>query len=602
MTVYTKVFGGDNVPPSDYAFSSISLTANIQLNWPDNSTGGSMVAPIMEVTATAGPWTLTLPSATEISTGRDFVIRNIGANSFNVKDYSGTIIATIAAGTVKYFYNTNNSTSAGAWSVFTYGTGTSAADASALAGNGLVVDGTKLTTVFTPEEHAVGFTLAATDSSKLLVSTGGAVTWILPDPATIDSGVFFAVSNSGTGTLTINADANGGLIDGLSEKQVQLQESLFIIRGSDSDDWVVVGYGRSADFQFTQLLVDVSVGGTSGITITSAQAGNKLWYFTGAASGDRTVTIPKVSSIYFVKVGSIGSGNSLTFTTGSGSTFTINSEEAYVMYCDGSNVSAAQTGNVITSLSLSDGSASSPSLYFTLDPDLGMYRRTANELGVSAETVYIKPADGSTQMGTCIVKVAPGEGYMAPGVGEVSELVMYNRFDTNNSTRFYIGCNTSQVALNTYYSGTETPKFLSIADNASSAGIIIDGANHTIRLFSGSVECTSGYTMGYGSGSGSTVTQTAGARTNTITINEPSGRIQLCSAAGSTSWTAFTVNNSLVRDTDVIIVNQKSGTDSYEIHITAIVNGSFVVRFRTTGGTTTETPQFNFAVIRGAIV
>jgi len=36
----------------------------------------------------------------------------------------------------------------------------------------------------------------------------------------------------------------------------------------------------------------------------------------------------------------------------------------------------------------------------------------------------------------------------------------------------------------------------------------------------------------------------------------------------------------------------------YDLLVTAVAAGSFNLSFRTTGGTTTETPVFNFAVIK----
>jgi len=47
-----------------------------------------------------------------------------------------------------------------------------------------------------------------------------------------------------------------------------------------------------------------------------------------------------------------------------------------------------------------------------------------------------------------------------------------------------------------------------------------------------------------------------------------------------------------------VIVSQKSGTDLNMIHVTAVAAGSFNISFATTGGTTTEQPVFNFAVIK----
>jgi hypothetical protein len=103
--------------------------------------------------------------------------------------------------------------------------------------------------------------------------------------------------------------------------------------------------------------------------------------------------------------------------------------------------------------------------------------------------------------------------------------------------------------------------------------------------------------VGYATGAGGVVTQLT-SRTTGVTINKTSGAITLFSAAGTTTATTFTVTNSTVAATDVIILNQKSGTDLYNLMVTAVAAGSFNLTFRTTGGTTTETPVFNFAVIK----
>ena len=94
------------------------------------------------------------------------------------------------------------------------------------------------------------------------------------------------------------------------------------------------------------------------------------------------------------------------------------------------------------------------------------------------------------------------------------------------------------------------------------------------------------------------MTQT-GSRTTTVTCNGYTGAITLVSAAGSASWQTFTVLNSRVAATDTIIVNQQSGTDLYQIHVTLVTTNGFKITFATTGGTTVEQPVFNFAVIKG---
>lgn len=105
--------------------------------------------------------------------------------------------------------------------------------------------------------------------------------------------------------------------------------------------------------------------------------------------------------------------------------------------------------------------------------------------------------------------------------------------------------------------------------------------------------------IGYAVGSGSTVTQGT-SRTTGVTINDVVGSITLFSTAGSATWQSFTMTNSTIGINDLIIVNQRSGTDLYMISVTAVAAGSCRISFATTGGTTSEAPVFNFAVIKGA--
>ena len=118
----------------------------------------------------------------------------------------------------------------------------------------------------------------------------------------------------------------------------------------------------------------------------------------------------------------------------------------------------------------------------------------------------------------------------------------------------------------------------------------------TGTLTSGSVSANSG-TLGFATGAGGAVTQ-ATSRTTGVTLNKSCGAITLVSAAGSATPATFTVTNSVVAATDIIDINQKSGTDLYQVFVTAVAAGSFNVTFFTTGGTTTEQPVFNFAVTK----
>jgi hypothetical protein len=125
----------------------------------------------------------------------------------------------------------------------------------------------------------------------------------------------------------------------------------------------------------------------------------------------------------------------------------------------------------------------------------------------------------------------------------------------------------------------------------------IGAATGTSLTATGTIVSTGTAGVGYATGAGGAVTQ-ATSRTTSVTLNKTTGAITLYSAAGSATAATFTVTNSTVAATDVIILNQKSGTDLYDLMVTAVAAGSFNITFRTTGGSTTETPVFNFAVIK----
>jgi hypothetical protein len=126
----------------------------------------------------------------------------------------------------------------------------------------------------------------------------------------------------------------------------------------------------------------------------------------------------------------------------------------------------------------------------------------------------------------------------------------------------------------------------------------IGAATGTSLAATGAVTSSGTAGIGYATGAGGAVTQGT-SRTTGVTLDKTTGSITLFSAAGTTSATTFAVTNSTVAATDVIILNQKSGTDLYDLMVTAVAAGSFNITFRTTGGTTTEQPVFNFAVIKG---
>ncbi len=178
--------------------------------------------------------------------------------------------------------------------------------------------------------------------------------------------------------------------------------------------------------------------------------------------------------------------------------------------------------------------------------------------------------------------------------------------EASNANEIEIGSNYYQSVAGTYkYSATGKARLIRLRDTemgfyraaaGAAAGTITWLQDVTIDD-SGNVLVKGVGCLGYGTGAGGTVTQ-ATSRTTGVTLSKSCGAITLVSAAGSTSWQSFTVTNTLVAATDVVHVCQKSGTDLYEIHVTNVAAGSFKISFKTTSGTTTEQPVFNFTVLK----
>lgn len=126
----------------------------------------------------------------------------------------------------------------------------------------------------------------------------------------------------------------------------------------------------------------------------------------------------------------------------------------------------------------------------------------------------------------------------------------------------------------------------------------IGAATGTSLTATGAIVSTGTAGVGYATGAGGTVTQGT-SRTTGVTINKRCGAITMFSAAGSATAASFTVTNSTVGANDVIILNQASGTNLYDLLVTAVTAGSFNITFLTTGGTATDAPVINFAVIDG---
>ena len=377
---YVSPFTGDVIQPTDVSFRAVTLSANTQLNWPSNSTTNTDYASrIMQVTATAGSLSLYMPPADQTSVGNDALIRNIGANTFTVKDYAGTnTIVSVAAGESKYIYITANPTAQGSWGVIAFGTGTSSADAATLAGYGLVASGATLNQSHPSAAITSGTTFAATDRAQTRVWGSGAGTATLPAASTLGNNWFTLFKNNGTGSFTISC-TGAELIDGNSSKTFNPSESAFIVCTGTA--YVTIGYGVSSQFGFTVLTKNVTGGS---VLLTNNEAANIIQEYVGNLTSNSVVTFPAVVNLYVISNQTTDNGFSLTVTTGLGFTATIPPGQQATVICDGTNFLNANTTQAgASAISLVDGTVGTPSLNFAAETSTGVYRPAAGEFGIS---------------------------------------------------------------------------------------------------------------------------------------------------------------------------------------------------------------------------
>ena len=124
--------------PSDSSYQKISLISNITLYWPFYTPSGEKtMTDIMDIEPDQDGWSITLPDASLVGNGTNFLVNNISIHSFKLFKHDGiTELATIAGGEVKFINLTDNTTNNGIWSVIPFGAGQSAITAiTATSGN-----------------------------------------------------------------------------------------------------------------------------------------------------------------------------------------------------------------------------------------------------------------------------------------------------------------------------------------------------------------------------------------------------------------------------------------------------------------------------------
>jgi hypothetical protein len=108
--------------------------------------------------------------------------------------------------------------------------------------------------------------------------------------------------------------------------------------------------------------------------------------------------------------------------------------------------------------------------------------------------------------------------------------------------------------------------------------------------------------IGYAAAAQGAVTQ-ATSKSTGVTLNKSAGKITMNGAAlGAGATALFTLTNSMISANDVMIVNVGSGGTSgaYWPYVANLSAGSAVIGlYNNTGGSLSEAPVINFAIIHG---
>ncbi len=350
MTTYTDVFGGANIYPSEIDYSAIALVADITLSWPDEtSTSSNLATKIMDVTPASADLSITLPPANGTGTGQTILFNNRGASTFTVKRADGVQVVSIASGTLWQVYLTNNSTAAGSWVALQYGASTSQVNASSLAGNGIVANGTQLAQSIDVTEFNSNYTAGDQDRAQMFVWTGAGGTFTLPAPTVVGNNWFCYLRNSGSGAIV--ADPTGTvLIDNGPTLSFQPNESAIIV--SDGTSYFTIGFGQSATFAFDY--TSINVAGSGNYTLTGTELNRIAYGFTGTLTGNRVIIVPATVQQYWVNNETTGPYN-FTVKTSAGAGVLVASGSRSILYCDGTDVVNADTGGLAVPIQVSDG-------------------------------------------------------------------------------------------------------------------------------------------------------------------------------------------------------------------------------------------------------
>ncbi len=396
---YVTSVGGDPINPLIYTYSSISITADIVMVWPSNNQNATYTATDwVDITSDAAR-VVTMPPANEAGTGDETVFFNWGSYTITINDSTGGNITTVASGLTKRIWITDNSTVAGSWKIANIGSGTTNADASALAGYGIVAQAGQLSQSMPPSSINTSTTLNAGYRAYLVIWTGGSGTVTLPSAVTSGSNWFVNVKNGGSGTLTVNG--GGTNIDGSSTVSVAVNEGFTI--ASNGTVYYTIGRLTPNTAGFT--LLNKSVTGSTDITLSAAEAVYSIINYTGTVGKSIGVIVPSAVNEWVMSNSSTGSTFTLQVKTSGGTGVTLSQGATRILYSNASDVFFSDTqggGGTVSSVATGTGLSGGP-ITSTGTISLANTAVTAGTYGASSKSaVYTVNAQGQFTSSTDI--------------------------------------------------------------------------------------------------------------------------------------------------------------------------------------------------------
>jgi len=355
MSVYTQVFGGSTIYPSDVSYLALALNADTTLQWPlEANTGNNLVASIIDVTP-SGAYSIIMPPGNQSGVGQTVLFNNLGPSTITVKDASGNTLVSIAQGLQWQLYLTDNSTYNGSWRTYQMGATTAQAQASTLAGFGLKATGATLSTNTPITSFNSSFTLGLSDRGSTYVWTGALGTVSLPAAAGVANGWYVNIRNGGTGDLTI--DPSGGeTINGASTLTLAIDDSCTVI--TDGIRWYTVGFGQNAVFAFDYTSIDLT-GQSSPYTLSGSELNRIAYRFVGTLVANMEIVVPNTTQQYWVSNQTTGTFNFSVRTTTQVTGVPIVQGSRAILYSDGTDVVDASTAGLAVPLTIAQGGTGS---------------------------------------------------------------------------------------------------------------------------------------------------------------------------------------------------------------------------------------------------